>query len=151
MPQDSYFLFLLVCPLCIHKTLTYLFIILSAVEKPSAVETHTQPSRLSGSSSSSDSSSSSSSSSSSDTSDSDSGWDPQCWLREKTLITQGLGLAQDTTHPETVVGWDIRYRGVCGLLKKNIWMWDWGMWNVVSVDNCRTQTLNALVSPSSPL
>ncbi|XP_067366492.1 bromodomain-containing protein 2b isoform X4 [Channa argus] len=43
------------------------------VEKPSAVETHTQPSRLSGSSSSSDSSSSSSSSSSSDTSDSDSG------------------------------------------------------------------------------
>lgn len=45
----------------------------SAVEKPSAVETHSQPSRLSGSSSSSDSSSSSSSSSSSDTSDSDSG------------------------------------------------------------------------------
>lgn len=43
------------------------------VEKPSTVETHTQPSRLSGSSSSSDSSSSSSSSSSSDTSDSDSG------------------------------------------------------------------------------
>uniref|UniRef100_A0A096M4C5 Bromodomain-containing protein 2 n=1 Tax=Poecilia formosa TaxID=48698 RepID=A0A096M4C5_POEFO len=42
------------------------------VEKPSAVEAHAQPSRLSGSSSSSDSSSSSSSSSSSDTSDSDS-------------------------------------------------------------------------------
>uniref|UniRef100_A0A3Q2DAJ8 Bromodomain-containing protein 2 n=1 Tax=Cyprinodon variegatus TaxID=28743 RepID=A0A3Q2DAJ8_CYPVA len=42
------------------------------VEKPNAVETHNQPSRLSGSSSSSDSSSSSSSSSSSDTSDSDS-------------------------------------------------------------------------------
>ncbi|KAF3839574.1 hypothetical protein F7725_018291 [Dissostichus mawsoni] len=43
------------------------------VEKPSVVETNTQPARLSGSSSSSDSSSSSSSSSSSDTSDSDSG------------------------------------------------------------------------------
>uniref|UniRef100_A0A3Q3WW46 Bromodomain-containing protein 2 n=1 Tax=Mola mola TaxID=94237 RepID=A0A3Q3WW46_MOLML len=47
---------------------------LNSVKKPTKPkETHTQPSRLSGSSSSSDSSSSSSSSSSSDTSDSDSG------------------------------------------------------------------------------
>lgn len=30
-------------------------------------------------------------------------------------------------------------------------MWDWGMWNNVSVDQYRTQTLNALVPSSSPL
>lgn len=67
---SDFFLFVQVHPLNI-----VLFAIFSSVEKPSAVETHAQPSRLSGSSSSSDSSSSSSSSSSSDSSDSDSSWD----------------------------------------------------------------------------